>query len=481
MIKVLIIDDGVDIVNYCHEFISDGFEYHHVRSGKSLSRDLKGKSHNLVLLDKSFTKIDRSDLLGTVEDAENEGLRILSAIKKLDQTIPVIMVTAHADYDSMSRALHIGAFDYVEWDALQKDYLFLKLKMQRAIEWQKTARSELIGKYNSWGLIGKSEPMVRLFQEMEAALTSDSNLLLRGETGTGKDLTAEIIHKHSKRSKAPFVSINCAAIPQTLMEEVLFGHEKGAFTDAREKRTGKFELASGGTILLNEIGELPESLQAKLLKVIEDKKVEPIGASGSVAVDVRIISATNRDIEEMIGKGDFRADLYYRLKVLEIEPPRLRDRTEDLPRLIDHFIERKSESENKEIAGITREAAAYLRQKQWDGNVRQLENVIEAAVKKADRLITLKDLAESRSAAERSSVSGYSRCGKEAPAENCPVFEGADMEQIEKVAIINALRSSQGLVEPASRALGVSKATVYNKINQYGLSHLVKGYADRGK
>ncbi len=481
MIKVLIIDDGIDITNYCHQFISNGFEYDHIKSGVSLSTELKKKVYNLILLDKSFTKIGKSELLGPVEDADNEGLRILSAIKKLDNNIPVIMVTAHADYDSMSSALHLGAFDYVEWDALQKDYLFLKLKMQRAVEWERNTRRELVEKYNQWGLIGKSQPMIKLFLQMETALNSDSTLLLQGDTGTGKDLVAKIIHLHSRRSVNPFVSVNCAAIPSTLLEVELFGHEKGVYTDAKERRAGKFEIANTGTIFLNEIGELTKNLQAKLLKVIEEKKVDPLGASKPIDVDVRIISATNRDIEATIEKGDFRSDLYYRLKVLEIKLPPLKERMEDLPLLIDYFIQEKSELAGKEIAGITREALDYLNKKEWEGNIREMENLIESAVKKADRLIILKDLLETRIATEKSSFSPYEICAKESPAEDCPVFKDADMNQIEKVAIINALKSNQGMVEPASKALGISKATMYNKTNQYRLTHLIKGYVHREK
>jgi DNA-binding NtrC family response regulator len=479
MIKVLIIDDGIDISNYCHQFISNGFEYDHIKSGANLKRELKKKDYNLILLDKSFTKNDKSELLGPVEDAENEGLRILTAIKKLDQSIPVIMVTACADYESMAKALHIGAFDYVEWDALQKDYLFLKLKMQRAIQWEKSARGELIEKYNKWGLIGKSSTMVKLFQQVETALNSDSTLLLQGDTGSGKDLVAKIIHCRGKRSAGPFVSVNCAAIPNTLLEVELFGHEKGVYTDAKERRAGKFEIANGGIIFLNEIGELPQNLQAKLLKVIEEKKVDPIGASKPVNVDVHIISATNRDIEEMVQKENFRSDLYYRLKVIEIKLPPLRERMEDLPFLIDHFIHQKSEFAGKEIAGITREALDYLYHKEWEGNIREMENLIESAVKRADRLITLKDLLESKIPTEKTSLLSHDTCSKDSPAEDCPVFKEADMNQIEKVAIMNALKSNQGLVEPASKALGISKATMYNKINEYGLSYMVKGYAER--
>jgi DNA-binding NtrC family response regulator len=478
MIKVLIVDDGNDITNYCHQFISEGFEYDHVQNGKNISRDLKKKDYGLVLLDKSFTKIDRTKLLGPAEEAENEGLRILTAIRKLDQSIPVIMVTAHADYDSMSSALHLGAFDYVEWDALQKDYLFLKLKMERAIQWVKTARNELVQKYNRWGLIGKSEPMLKLFQQIDTALNSNSTILLRGETGTGKDLVASIIHQQGPRVSKPFVSVNCAAIPSALLERELLGHEKGAFTDAKEARAGKFELANGGTIFLNEIGELPRDLQAKLLRVVEDKQVDRIGASKPVTVDVRVISATNREIEEALGKGDFRSDLYYRLKVLDLRLPPLKKRMEDLPLLIEHFIVLKSDKAKKEIAGVTREASSYLCHREWEGNVRELENLIEKAVERADRLITLKDLLESKADTGRS-AGVHGRCTEEMPAEDCPVFKGAGMGQIEKVAIMLALKSNQGLVEPASKGLGISKASMYSKIKELGLSDIVKGYTGR--
>jgi DNA-binding NtrC family response regulator len=481
MLKILIIDDGNDITNYCHQFISNGYEYEHVTSGMNLKQDLKKKEYNLILLDKSFTKIDKSELLGPAEDADNEGLRILSAIKKLNPNIPVIMVTACADYDSMAKALHLGAFDYVEWDALQKDYLFLKLKMQRAIEWEKGTRKELVEKYNQWGLIGKSPAMIKLFQQVETALNSDSTLLLEGDTGSGKDLVAKIIHTNSSRSGKPFVSLNCAAIPSTLLEAELFGHEKGVYTDAKERRAGKFELAHGGTIFLNEIGELPKDLQAKLLKVIEEKRVDTLGASKPMEVDVRIFSATNRDLEEMIQTGDFRSDLFYRLKVMEIKLPTLKERMEDLPLLIDHFIHKKSEMESKEIAGITREALNYLHQREWEGNVREIENLIEAAVKRADRLITLKDLQEAKTSSETTDYSPPKSCLKENPSQNCPVFKDADMDQIEKVAIMNALKVNQGSVDSASKVLGVSKATIYNKINQYGLNYLIKGYVEREK
>lgn len=475
MTKVLIIDDGDDITGYCKQFICEGFEYVHIRNGINLKKDLK-KDYDLVLLDKNFSKCSSDELLGPKEDVENEGLRILKRIKETDSKVPVVMVTAHADYDSAAMALRMGAFDYVEWDAMQKDFLFLKTKMLRALDWVKKSKDELIKKYNDWGLIGKSEPMIRLFQSIDNVLNSDSNVFLLGPTGVGKDLVAKIIHYYGKRKDKPFVSVPCPDISKNLFESELFGHEKGAFTDATKKYEGRFQLAHQGTIFLNEIGDLPLELQVKLLKVIEQKKIEPVGSSIPIDIDVRIISATNRDIEDLIARGLFREDLYYRLKVLKIEIPTLKQRKEDIPLLIDFFIKKESEKKQKEIVGITNETRKYLEQKEWSGNVRELEKVLESAVEKADRLITLADLVEEKTLTPTKKTDSKLPCSKEEPTDECPIFGELNIDQIEKIAIISALRASGGYVEAACEKLGISKANMYNKINLYRLKDLVRGH-----
>lgn len=475
MLKVLIIDDGIDITNYCGQFISEAFEYTHIKNGINLKHDLK-KDYDLILLDKNFAKCSAEELLGPQEDVENEGLRILRRIKEIGSKVPVIMVTAHADYDSAAMALRLGAFDYVEWDAMQKDFLFLKTKMLRALDWALKSKDDLIKKYNDWGLIGKSDPMVRLFQNIDNVLNSDSNVFLSGPTGVGKDLVAKIIHYHGKRKDKPFVSVNCPAISKYLLESELFGHEKGAFTDATKKYEGRFKSADKGTIFLNEIGDLPLELQVKLLKVIEEKKIEPVGSSVSMDVDVRIISATNQNIEDLIPKGLFREDLYYRLNVLKIEIPSLKERKEDLSPLIDFFIKKKSENKQKEIVGITYEARKYLEQKEWSGNVRQLENLLESAFEKADRVITLSDLIQEKTLSPAPKSDSKIPCSKETPKDDCPIFGELNIDQIEKIAIISALKSCGGCVEPACEKLGISKANMYNKINLYKLKDFVKGY-----
>ena len=472
MIKVLIIDDGEDITSYCKQFIAEGYEYHHIYSGKSLKADLGVKDYNLILLDKSFTKIKPEDLLGPVQDVQNEGLRILKAIKEVNKNIPVIMVTSFADFDSAAMALHTGAYDYVEWDAMQKDFMFLKLKMQRALEWKEKTRQELIDKYNKFGLVGKSELMVKLFQEIESALSSDSAVLLLGETGAGKDLVARAIHCLGKRKDKPFISVNCPAIPKNLLESELFGIKKRVATEVDE-REGKFFLANTGTIFLNEIGDLSLELQSKLLKVVEEKKIEPLGASFALNIDVRVISATNKDLETLIKQGYFREDLYFRLKVITIRVPSLKERKEDLSLLIDYFIKKKSEGMGKEIIGITSEARKYLEEKIWAGNVRELENTVSLACERADRLITLKDLVEEFLKGD-SSVSKI-ECSKDKPKENCPILGKISIDQIEKIVYAEALRAAGGNVDTVSKILGVSKATVYNKINNYDLDTLVKG------
>ena len=472
MIKVLIIDDGEDIADYCKQFITEGYEYHHIYNGKNLKTDLGVRDYNLILLDKSFAKAKKEELLGPVQDVQNEGLRILKAIKEAGRNIPVIMVTSFADFDSAAMALHTGAFDYVEWDAMQKDFMFLKLKMQRAIEWKEKARQELVDKYNRFGLVGKSEPMVKLFQEIEVALSSDSAVLILGETGAGKDLVAQAIHCLSKRKDKPFISVNCPAIPKSLLESELFGIKRRVATEVDE-REGKFFLANTGTIFLNEIGDLPLELQSKLLKVVEEKKLEPLGASFALDINVRVLSATNKDLENLVRQGYFREDLYFRLKVLTIKVPSLKERKEDLPLLIDYFIKKKSEGMGKEIIGITSEAKRYLEEKIWSGNVRELENTVSLACEKADRLISLKDLVE-EFLKGKSSVSMI-ECSKDKPKEGCPILGKLSLDQIEKIVYAEALKASGGNVDTVSKVLGVSKATVYNKINNYDLDALVKG------
>ncbi|HEX9911734.1 MAG TPA: sigma-54 dependent transcriptional regulator [candidate division Zixibacteria bacterium] len=480
MTKVLIIDDGEDITSYCKQFISEGFEYFHIYNGKNIESDLAVRDYKLVLLDKSFAKADKSVLLGPVEDVQNEGLRILKKIKEVDRNIPVIMVTSFADYDSAALALHLGAYDYVEWDAMQKDFLFLKLKMQRALEWKDKTRQEIIEKYNNFGLVGKSEPMIKLFQEIEGALCSDSSVLLLGETGSGKDLVAQAIHSLGKRKDGPFISVNCPAIPKNLLESELFGIKRRVATEVDE-RVGKFLLANTGTIFLNEIGDLPLDLQAKLLKVVEEKKLEPIGATSTIELDVRVLSATNKELETLVKEGLFREDLYFRLKVLKIKVPSLKERKEDIPLLIDYFVKKKAKGKGKEILGITSEAKRYLEEKSWTGNVRELENAVSSACEKADRLITLKDLVNhslaTRGAEEKNedSSTAVTECSKDKPKDDCPILGKLSLDQIERLVYIEALRASVGNVDTVARVLGVSKATVYNKINIYDLGYLVSG------
>jgi len=476
-IKVLIIDDGDDITGYCKQFISDGFEYSHIRNGANLKKILKDE-WDLILLDKNFSKCEASELLGPMEDAENEGLRILKKIKEINSSLPVIMVTACADYNSAALALRMRAYDYVEWDAMQKDFLFLKLKMLRALDWVKKSKNDLIEKYNMWGIIGKSEPMIKLFQEIESVLDTDSNILLTGDTGVGKDLVARTIHFHSKRKENPFIPVNCPAIPKNLLEAELFGVKKRAVTEV-DQRDGKFLLANLGTIFLNEIGELPLDMQVKLLKTAEEKKIEPIGSSEPIDVDVRIISATNRNMEDLKEKGLFREDLYYRLTGRKIEVPSLRDRKDDLPLLIDYIIKEKSHELKKEIVGITQEAKGYLEKRDWVGNVRELENTIQRAIEKADRLVTLSDLVEEEVSVGKVTSGKGIPCSKETPIEECPIFGESNIDEIQKIAIVSALKAASGYVEPACQRLGISKANMYNKINLYKLSHLVKGYSKK--
>jgi len=472
--RVLIIDDTDILLSYCRQFLSEGYEYTHCTSGKEVEKVLNQSPFDLILLDKNFKTLPPEELLGPPADAVNEGLRILKKIRQIKKDLPVIMITSYADYESAAQALRLGAFDYVESDALQKDEMFLRIKMQRALQPKGFAREDLIKKFNNLGLIGKSKPMELLFEQIESASQSDSNVLIQGDTGTGKELVAKAIHKESKRADFPLVVVDCTTLPQNLIESILFGIEKNVATSV-DARIGKFELASGGTLFFDEIGDLSLELQPKLLRAIEEKKIERIGSAKPISVDVRIIVTTNRNISEEIKNNRFRADLFYRLNQINIKLPPLSQRRQDIALLVYHFIEQKCQQIEKTKLDITRDALEYLSQRNYPGNVRELENLIYTACEKVETLITLKDLylIEKISQEPISEIS--------LPEENFidekVSLDGKTLSELERLAIIQALKKHNGYVEPAAKSLGIGKTMMYERINRYQLKHLVKGYS----
>jgi two-component system response regulator AtoC len=391
-----------------------------------------------------------------------DGMELLRIAREELPHTPVIVLTGQGSEAAAVEALKAGAFHYLT-KPVNPDEL-LSLIGQAAGKYQlaseiATLHQQLHEKYGFDKLIGRSDPMRRVFERIKMVADTKSTVLIHGESGTGKELVARALHLNSSRRKRRFVAINCAAIPETLVESELFGHEKGAFTGAVSVRTGKFQAAEGGTLLIDEIGEMPLDLQSKLLRAIETRSINPVGGNREIVVDVRIVASTHRDLDTLVNEGKFRDDLFYRLNVVNITLPPLRERKEDIPLLARAFIDEIARENNRPARDLTGEALAYLQAYEWPGNVRQLRNVLESIIVMSSReVIDVADIPEAiRGARPRRSMSSV-------------VQPGMTMSQIEKEAIAQALDAAEGNRRRVSRMLGISVRTLQRKIKQYGLA-----------
>lgn len=394
------------------------------------------------------------------------GLEILAICKDLQPDAEVILVTGHGTIQSAVEAMQQGAFNY-----LLKP---LDLKQLRAVvdnaarnQHLRRANAELSRrldeKFGFEGVIGNSPQMHEVIDRLRRIAPTDATVLIQGETGTGKELVAQAIHQNSPRKSRPFVALNCAALSEHILESELFGHVKGAFTDASADRLGKFEYASGGTMFLDEVGDMPLPTQIKLLRVLESSEITRVGSNETVKVNVRILSATNRDLEEAIRAGTFREDLYHRLKVVTINLPRLRDRAQDIPLLIDHFIKIHSQRHHKEIKSITTAARRRLMTYDWPGNVRQLKNIIESmVVVDYDQVLDLDDLPPELAGSNNNSSSNGGGQGLAG-------LVGKSLADLEGLFIAETLEFTGGNREEAARMLGIGERTLYRKIKEYQL------------
>jgi DNA-binding NtrC family response regulator len=398
------------------------------------------------------------------------GLDVLRASKEANPDAPVVLMTAYGSIDEAVQAMKDGAHDFLQKPV---DSNHLLLLVERALE-QLRLRTENVLLREEWSrrygfprIIGESEAIKRAVAETQRVATTDTTVLLLGESGTGKELFARAVHHLSPRREKPFVAVNCAAIPETLIESELFGHERGAFTGATERRPGKFELASGGTIFLDEIGELPVSAQSKLLRAIEEKVVDRVGGRAPVPVDVRVVAATNRDLQAAAESGDFRRDLYFRLAVFPVRVPPLRERGEDVLLLARHFAAQLGRELRKREASLSDEAVAALRAHRWPGNVRELENAIERACILADSsVLAPADLGLARAADRREdedASAGFDTSGTLAEAAERAA------RGVERRKIAQALRAHEGNKTRAAEELGVSYKTLLTKIKEYNL------------
>jgi len=385
------------------------------------------------------------------------GIEFLQAIKRVNQSLPVVIMTAYGSVESAVEAMKLGAGDYV-LKPFSLAEMLLVIKKELAAhdlrEENRALREALGRRYEYANVVAKSGKMQSVLALVERAAPTNSTVLLGGESGVGKDLIARAIHEHSSRASGPFVKINSTAIPENLLESELFGYEKGAFSGAVSSKPGKFELADKGTLFLDEIGDVPPATQVKLLRVIQEREFERLGGTKTLKVDVRLIAATNRDLRAALEDGTFRRDLYYRLNVVAIDIPPLREHKEDIPELVEFFIARFAQSSGKKITGISPEALQILMQFSWPGNVRELENVIERAVTFASGpALTPADI--------------HLDLPKSAGA--APVLpEGMTLEQWEQEIIREALRRANGNKSQAARALGLSRNALRYRLSQMG-------------
>lgn len=426
---------------------------------------LEDLNYNVVIAKDGYEALDL--LRGLIVDVlitdlrmpKMDGIELMKRALEIDPYIETIFISAYADIKSAVKALKMGAFDYIEKSFCTDELVFT---VRKAVERKKLIeencnlrrRIECSSVYE--GVIGKSEKMQKLFDMVNRVANSRANVLLSGESGVGKEVFAKLIHNKSSRAGENFVVINCGAIPENLVESELFGHEKGAFTGADHTRKGKFETANGGTLFLDEIGELPLQSQVKLLRILQEKKLYRVGAEKHIDIDVRIIAATNKNLTDEIKNGTFREDLYYRLNVVNIEIPPLRERKEDIALLAEKFIMEFSEEYNKNLKYIDVEALSLLQDYVWKGNVRELRNIIERSVLIADyreEFLLKNHLPKDITGMESS----------EDERENTEMM----LCDYEKILIENTLKKYDGNKTKAAKILGIKRQTLYNKIKEY--------------
>jgi Nif-specific regulatory protein len=454
-----------------------------------------GKSFQLLLAtggEEALTLARQHDLAVIVTDQRMPrmtGLELLKAAREVRPDAVGIIVTAFTDVDVLIEAINLGRiYRYVTkpWDSKELRGIlthaverFALVRENRRLgeqlaQYVGMLSSEAHGEFNFGAIVGDSPALRDVLARVEQVAQTSSTVLLRGETGTGKEMVARAIHINSARESRPFVRVNCAALAPGVLESELFGHEKGAFTGAVARRLGRFELADGGTLFLDEVGDLPADVQVKLLRVLQEREFERVGGTDTVKVDVRVVSATHRNLEQQIADGSFREDLYYRLNVFPITLPPLRERTGDISLLAEHFVQKYARSAGKSVRGLDAGAAASLTAYPWPGNVRELENVIERALILARGTeITTADLEFTRRLSPPAPTAAVAAAASAPAARDGarPLHER--LQEQERAAIVAAIDQAQGNIAHAARSLGINRSTLYYRLRKHGLEHLL--------
>jgi two-component system, NtrC family, response regulator AtoC len=415
-----------------------------------------------------------ADIHTVITDLKMPGLDGMGLLKRLAidyPDVPVVMITAHGSVENAVEAVKLGAFDYLEkpFEQEQIRQVVAKAISTYALS-RKDARPEEPSERGRFRLVGQSPAIRQIYAVVEKVANTPSTVLISGESGTGKELIARALHENSNRHAGPFIKINCAAIPKTLMESELFGYDKGAFTGAVGAKPGRFELAHGGTLFLDEIGEIPVEMQVKLLRVLQESEFERVGGIKTIKVDVRLVTATNRDLLEEIGAGNFREDLFYRLNVVPIQIPPLRERREDIPLLADHFIAKFNERLKKQIVAISPEAVEQLVAYNWPGNIRELENLMERTILFCEGPeIRVSDLPPEIVGAAAPALGTAGDEGARPAAGSLKEAVRAETERVERELIQRALDATRGNVTQAARKLKISRKSLQTKMKELGL------------
>ena len=426
---------------------------------------LQDSDYDVVTADSAESALSafaENEIAATITDIKMsgmDGLELLDQIKDIDPNALVIVMTAYSSVDSAVAALRKGAYDYVTKPFVNEDVLQTiknAIKQRDLFRENRALRRELSRKYAFSEIVGKSDSLQRIFSLVQKVADTNANILIQGESGTGKELVARAIHLNSGRSSNPFLAINCGALPESLLESELFGHTKGSFTGAISDKKGLFRSASGGTLFLDEIGDMPMSLQVKLLRALQEHEVTPIGQAAPVKFDARIVAATNKDLESEVKGGRFREDLFYRLNVIEMSIPALRERREDIPLLVKHFVAKSARSQNAPEKPIGRDVMSALVNYNWPGNVRELENAIERAfILSGDEI----DLESMPSKVRENGVRSYVSHDDES-------FRPT-LDEVERRYVLEILRSVAEDKAKAANILGIDLSTLYRKLKRY--------------
>ncbi len=451
--KILVVDDDSAHRTMLRTLIG-GWGYHidQADDGAGAIARVQEQSYDLILMDVRMVKVS--------------GLEALQKIKSYNPAIPIIIMTAYSSVETAVEALKKGAHDYL---TKPLDFDKLKITIERAMEHTRLKEEnrqlkESLGRhFDRQNIIGQSPAMLNLLETVAQVAPSEATVLINGESGTGKELIAGAIHFNSHRKEGPFVKLNCAAITETLMESELFGHEKGSFTGAERRKEGRFYQAHGGSLFLDEVSEMSLTMQVKLLRVLQEREFTRVGGEKTIQVDVRLMAATNKNLPELISKGTFREDLYYRLNVVGLEIPPLKKRREDIPLLAQHFLEVFAARNSKQIKGYTPQAMDHLIRYDWPGNVRELMNAVERAV--------VLSQADFLSEKDFTSIAGADTvCSEPGPnTATFPLDGAAPLEEVEKATILKTLEATGGNKSEAARRLGITRKTLHKKLKAYGV------------